>query len=206
MVLYTHDMGRNVTYMSDSATSVCDLSFSLWKRRNFELMFTDHPWNEYYRNLSDQDLVPNQIQLVRCEIFGDSGKRIQLEVRRQIILFEGALVGVIGIARKLPSVLSYFRAAESMLQTSLDGPSLMGLWNSLTQAERDVVGLVVSGDMNKVIARKLEIAERTVESRRSREMKKLGLESLPDLVRYHLLVQQWQQSQEVVTDNTSCLD
>ncbi len=53
----------------------------------------------------------------------------------------------------------------------------------LTNRERQVMGLVVSGKPNKSIARILNISVKTVEMHRSNLMKKLKLRSVTDLVR-----------------------
>lgn len=194
LVLYTHDMERRVTYLSESAKTVCDLSFEKWRLQNFELMFTMHPWNTNYRHLSDRDLRPGEIQVLRCEIYGDSGKTIQLEVRRTIIISESEPVGVIGIARMLPSISQMFQSSSIMFNHTMDGATILARWGLLTDNEKEVVENVVAGDMNKTIAKKLGVAERTIEARRSKVMKKLGLKNVPDLVRFHLLVRQWNEA------------
>lgn len=56
----------------------------------------------------------------------------------------------------------------------------------LTQREREVFDLLVLGDANKAVARKLGISARTVEIHRARVMEKLQAKSLPDLVRLSL--------------------
>ena len=53
----------------------------------------------------------------------------------------------------------------------------------LTPREHEVMGLVVAGKANKVIAIELDISERTVELHRGRIMKKMQARSLAELMR-----------------------
>jgi len=55
---------------------------------------------------------------------------------------------------------------------------------SLTPRERDVLSLVVTGQMNKQIAAALELSEVTVKVHRAQVMRKMQAKTLPDLVRY----------------------
>jgi two-component system CheB/CheR fusion protein len=50
--------------------------------------------------------------------------------------------------------------------------------------------LVVSGHANKVIANRLGIGQRTVESHRAAVMKKLGAKTFADLIRFALAAPQ----------------
>ncbi|MEX0611415.1 MAG: PAS domain S-box protein [Pirellulales bacterium] len=61
---------------------------------------------------------------------------------------------------------------------------------ALTEREQNVMRLVVAGDANKVIARKLDLSIKTIEKHRSRLMKKLHVRSVPELVRLALLVEE----------------
>ena len=61
--------------------------------------------------------------------------------------------------------------------------SLQDRWRSLTPGEREVVRLVVRGQLNKQIAAELDVKEITVKVRRAKSMKKMGAASLADLVR-----------------------
>jgi FixJ family two-component response regulator len=54
---------------------------------------------------------------------------------------------------------------------------------SLTPRERETMALVVSGLLNKQIAFELGISEITVKAHRGRVMRKMGVDSLADLVR-----------------------
>lgn len=58
---------------------------------------------------------------------------------------------------------------------------------TLTNREREVFDLVVTGKPNKVIAFELGVSQRTVEIHRSRVMEKMHASSLADLVRMHLV-------------------
>jgi len=57
-----------------------------------------------------------------------------------------------------------------------------GLLDELSPREREVFDLVVEGLANKVIASRLDVAEKTVKVHRARAMKKVGATSLADLI------------------------
>ena len=54
---------------------------------------------------------------------------------------------------------------------------LASLWDEVTPQQRRVALLVAAGDLNKVIAAKLEVSERMVEVHRARVFEKLGVDS-----------------------------
>jgi DNA-binding CsgD family transcriptional regulator len=60
---------------------------------------------------------------------------------------------------------------------------------ALTNREYDVMRLVVAGDANKVAARKLGLSIKTIEKHRSSLMRKLKVRSVPELVRFALLIE-----------------
>jgi two-component system response regulator FixJ len=59
--------------------------------------------------------------------------------------------------------------------------------NKLTDREREVMTLATQGFINRDIANKLGISQRTVEIHRASLMLKVGADSLPDLVRLSIL-------------------
>ena len=55
---------------------------------------------------------------------------------------------------------------------------------ALSAREREIVQLLAEGNSNKDIARALAISVKTAETHRSNIMRKMGFDSLPELVRY----------------------
>jgi|GEM_PF-5729428 len=60
----------------------------------------------------------------------------------------------------------------------------------LTNREREVLGFVVQGKANKIIANELSISERTVEKHRANTMRKLNASSTAELVRISLITEE----------------
>jgi len=74
------------------------------------------------------------------------------------------------------------RAAEAR-RAAAERAEVYRRTESLTPREREVMDLVVTGMLNKMVARELGIAEKTVKVHRGRVMEKMGVSSLADLVR-----------------------
>jgi len=67
--------------------------------------------------------------------------------------------------------------------------AIQELVNSLTTRESEVIDKVLEGKVNKIIARELDISDRTVEIHRSHAMEKLGVKSVAELVKIMLSAQ-----------------
>jgi DNA-binding NarL/FixJ family response regulator len=76
------------------------------------------------------------------------------------------------------------RAVEAYLQRSQD--SAFDPYDGLTEREREVLHLAAEGLSNPDIANRLSISPRTVETHRANLMRKLGLKTQTDLIRYAL--------------------
>ncbi len=67
---------------------------------------------------------------------------------------------------------------------------LRGRFDTLSEDEVRVLTRIVQGTLNKVIAKELSISLRTVESRRQRVLAKLGVLTVPELVRAYVEYEQ----------------
>jgi FixJ family two-component response regulator len=74
------------------------------------------------------------------------------------------------------------RAAEQR-ESIMEAALLRQRYSVLTPREREVMAHVIAGELNKQVAYALGIGEHTIKVHRSRVMEKMGVESLPDLVR-----------------------
>jgi len=83
------------------------------------------------------------------------------------------------ILRLIESCMKQDRAAAAR---RAENASLTQRADSLTQREREVLGLIVGGKLNKQIADELGISIKTVEVHRSRVMEKMGANSVAELV------------------------
>jgi FixJ family two-component response regulator len=87
---------------------------------------------------------------------------------------EEDLLGAIDVALERDRVARVGRSEQSEARHRVD---------RLTPREREVLGLVVAGKMNKQIAAQLGTAEQTVKQHRGRVMRKLEVDSVAELIR-----------------------
>lgn len=72
--------------------------------------------------------------------------------------------------------------SREVLRLDLELQALRKCYGSLSQREREVMALVVSGLLNKQVGGELGISEITVKAHRGQVMRKMKADSLPDLV------------------------
>ena len=87
----------------------------------------------------------------------------------------------------IDAITEAFRREETLLQEIQRGDQLLQVLKDLTPREREVMDLVVTGKHNREIAPALGISVRTVEVHKAHLMAKLGVSSVPDLVRISML-------------------
>lgn len=78
---------------------------------------------------------------------------------------------------------AFFRAKEA-LRRRAERRAARDMIDKLTPREFEVLRFVIVGLLNKQIAEELNTAEKTIKVHRGRVMQKLGLTSVPDLVRF----------------------
>lgn len=83
-----------------------------------------------------------------------------------------------------------FRREETLLEQMQRSDQLSRVLRNLTPREREVMELVVAGKHNREISPALGISVRTVEVHKAHLMAKLGVSSVPDLVRISMLHRQ----------------
>lgn len=83
----------------------------------------------------------------------------------------------------VPAVIAALQVAESRHRMIAETAALAARLAKLTPREREVMEHVVSGQLNKQIAADLGTGEQNIKVHRMHIMKKMGVESLADLVR-----------------------
>jgi len=73
---------------------------------------------------------------------------------------------------------------DSYLERSRGSADVSSAFNHLTPREREIIQLLAEGRSNKAVSSLLGISVKTVETHRAAIMKKLGISSIAELVRY----------------------
>jgi FixJ family two-component response regulator len=81
------------------------------------------------------------------------------------------------------AVESALERSRFLLEAKAESQVLRALHQALSQREREVMALVIRGQLNKQIGSALGISEITVKAHRGRMMRKMKVRSVPDLVR-----------------------
>lgn len=78
------------------------------------------------------------------------------------------------------------KLSERLMGSSTRTKKLKDPYETLTPREREILHLIIEGNTNSQIAKRLVLSPRTVELHRSRIMKKLNLHNQTDIFRYAL--------------------
>lgn len=177
-VFFSLDTNWRFTYLSRSAAKVMGLPPAEWIGRTLFEALSEDPCNTSARQMGSQlsPLIP--LVKGKCEVMAFDKTLRTLDYWMARILVNQSLVGYSGVF----SPAGYAVTEDDLEEVS----SLVG---KLTKVERQVIELVFQGYHNKSIACELKVAVRTVESRRSRAMVKLQVNSLAQLIQFWTKVQ-----------------
>ncbi|OGG51255.1 MAG: DNA-binding response regulator [Candidatus Handelsmanbacteria bacterium RIFCSPLOWO2_12_FULL_64_10] len=109
---------------------------------------------------------------------------------RGYVLKDSCVVELVRAVREVAAGRRYL--SPSLSQRAIDayvqkaGAAAPDAYETLTDREREVLHLAAEGHANAVIASRLSLSSRTVEAHRASLMRKLGLQTQTDLVRYAL--------------------
>ena len=180
LAFFCHDRNGRFTYLSKSAENVLDNCPKELLNRLFCDVVTDDPCNDHIRSCDwledDESASTSRI----CEMINRDGDRTKLKYWRFPVMRDGVPIGLAGIICRLRE--QEFECLDPGKTDESVESELLATIETLTPVESEVIDMVVNGQMNKEIAAILEVAVRTIESRRSRAMAKLNTKNLSELV------------------------
>jgi PAS domain S-box-containing protein len=121
----------------------------------------------FHRHVSEYEFVSEDLRLQHRD-----GRQIPVEISSTVIDLANQHL-IVGIFRPLASN-----------EWRVPGLAATNLRNALSDRENEIVGLIGWGLTNRQIAERLFISQKTVETHRSRIMKKLDAHKTADLVRH----------------------
>lgn len=116
-------------------------------------------------------------------VLGCCGPEIEeAQVRRILSVIEDGSVWISNAA--LPQLLQRLRSRSSVVEEAPAPPPLGEGLAALTMREREIAHMVAAGDSNKIIARKLNITDRTVKAHLTTVFQKLNVHDRLQLALY----------------------
>ena len=131
---------------------------------------------ELQRRLTNQGIL---IPIIFLTGHGD----IPMSVRAMKAGAADFLAKPVDAAALIQAVRSALQTARARRQTIMETAALANRLAALTPREREVMNHVVAGKLNKQIAADLGTGEQNIKQHRAHIMKKMGVQSLADLVR-----------------------
>lgn len=182
--LFTRDICGRFLFVSPSSEMVLDRTANELLQLSLLAYLTDNPCNKSLRqSWSPNSLAESGNFLV--EIYGAHGGVVRAELSEMAIRSETRIIGYAGFIKR-----TEHSEHATGPETELDDREIIQRAASLSKVERQVAELVVDGHMNKRMANILDVAVRTIETRRARVMSKMRAKSLPHLVQMWLKVRQ----------------
>ncbi len=183
IAFYAHDLDGCFTYLGRSTKTVLNLDPVKLRSGKIQDILSDNPINDKIRDR--EWLLPNSPSQWsgKCEIVDLGGSKFRADLWRIHVYRGGSMFSVAGILRRSHSMLI------PEVDLTVDQARLLFKRVALlSEVEREVIEMAVDGIMNKRMATLLDVAVRTIESRRARAMSKLQAKTLTELVQVWMQV------------------
>lgn len=200
-------MPKNRTiFLVDDDAAVCHALSMFLETSGFSV--STFPSAEAF--LEDADSTMDGIMLLDQRMTGMTGLELQAELAKRGIVLPIIFItghgdvqmsvkaikgGALDFLEKpfsnqelLNSVSEAFSLADTSRKQRNQMTALRNSFDSLTTRESEVLEHVIAGQSNRHMADLLGVSDRTIEVHRSRVMKKMGADSLPDLVRKYAML------------------
>ena len=177
-VFYSLDSNWRFVFLSVSAKKVLGMEPSEWVGRPLREALSNNDCNLPFRNMEMSVSPPVDSIKGTCEFAVNGQWNRKLEYRHARIMKNQVPIGYAGIAYP-----------ATKIDDGIDCDALIAKVRSLSPVERQVIEFVFNGRQNKSIAAELNVAVRTIESRRARAMAKLQVETLAEMVKLWSRVQ-----------------
>jgi PAS domain S-box-containing protein len=184
IVFYMLDASGNFTFVSNSVQTVLGYTAPILLGKHISENLTEAFCNDGIRSNSWKLKSDQKMHSSQLEMRDKSGLPTPLRYWQTTIFDAANPIGVSGMFQRLTNSEPLTISTDWTPQEH----QLMSRVASLSQVEREVVQMACDGHMNKSMASLLNVAVRTIESRRSRAMIKLGAKSISDLVQVWLTV------------------
>lgn len=167
-----------------------DEAFQKLKNEHFDLAFLDVNLNgvNMMEHLDEINTIRKNTKIIVFTAY-TSDKIKALALAKNVDGFLDKNTSIEELEFAIKEVLSgnaYINQKEDLSFSMEDSPDKFEKINSLTKRERDVVNLIVKGNTNETIAKKLFLSFQTVQSHRKNIYRKLDIHSATELIYLHL--------------------
>lgn len=183
-VFYTLDASGHFTFVSNSVQNVLGYTPPILVTKHISENLTAAICNDFMRSDRWKLKLEQKMHSGQIEMRDRSGLSVPLRYWQTTIYDETRPIGVSGMFQCLITPEPLSNSSDWTPQEH----QLMRRVESLSEVEREVIQMACHGQMNKSMASLLNVAVRTIESRRARAMVKLGAKSISDLVQLWLSV------------------
>lgn len=184
IVIYTLDESGKFTFVSQSSAMVLNYPAQSLIDQHISTILTRSLCNDGMRANHWKLSSESKLIVGKLEIRNPRGDSSRLSYWQTTVYCSERPVGASGILQiDLPD-----ETKTTVQEWTSQEVELMRRVGTLSPVERDVVQMAVDGHMNKSMASMLEVAVRTIESRRARAMLKLNAKSVSHLVQIWISV------------------